>query len=222
MTSWSTWASLATAVGTLVLAAATFASIRSANRSARVSEFAARTAERALLANQRPLLVNSRFQDPQQKVEFLEGCVQVVDGGTAEFTAGESIIYMSASLRNVGTGLAVLHGWIVDVGRQTERVHPPFSDFTEQIRDIYIAPGDVGFWLGTLRDPTAEIFDAVAQAITNEEMLMLYLLYGDFEGGQRIITQFATRWGKDKWRLAVGRHFNVDRPEPRPVHGNGG
>jgi hypothetical protein len=50
-------------------------------------------------------------------------------------------------------------------------------------------------------------------------MLMFYLLYGDYEGGQRMITQLATRWGKDKWRLAAGRHFNVDRPEPRPLNG---
>jgi hypothetical protein len=69
MTDWSTWASVATAAGTLVLATATFASIRSANRSARVSEFAARTAERSRLAAQRPLLVSSRFgEDPEQNV----------------------------------------------------------------------------------------------------------------------------------------------------------
>ena len=61
MTDWSTIASLATAGGTLVLAVATFASIRSANRSARVPERSARTAERSLLAGQRPLLVNSRL-----------------------------------------------------------------------------------------------------------------------------------------------------------------
>ena len=54
MTDWATVASLATAGGTLVLAVATFASIRSANRSARIAERAARTAERSLLAGQRP------------------------------------------------------------------------------------------------------------------------------------------------------------------------
>ena len=42
-----------TTVGTLVLAGATFVSIRSSNRSARI-------AERALLAGQRPLLVVAR------------------------------------------------------------------------------------------------------------------------------------------------------------------
>jgi hypothetical protein len=216
---WSTWASLATAVGTLVLAAATFASIRSANRSARVSEFAARTAERALMANQRPLLVNSRFQDPPQKIEFYLGAKQVVDGGGADLDVQQDVIYMSASLRNVGSGLAVLHGWYVTHGRQAERVHPPLEDFTSHVRDIYIAPGDIGFWLAVLRDPGAEHFAVMSEAINNREDLGLYLLYGDFDGGQRVITQFTMRFGGEKWRISAGRHFNVDRPDPRPMNG---
>jgi hypothetical protein len=72
MAVWETIASLATAGGTLVLAVATFASVRSSNQSARTAERAARTAERSLLASQKPLLVNSRAQDPEQKIEFSE------------------------------------------------------------------------------------------------------------------------------------------------------
>jgi hypothetical protein len=53
MANWVTISALATAAGTLVLAVATFASVRSANRAARV-------AERALFAGLRPLLVPSR------------------------------------------------------------------------------------------------------------------------------------------------------------------
>lgn len=215
MTDASTAASLATAAGTLVLAAATFASIRSANRSARVSEFAARTAERSLLAAQRPLLVNSRFQDLPQKVQFYEGKLLDVDGGGVTLEVGDDVVYMAASVRNVGTGLAVLLGWTVSVGRQPEAVHPPLEDFTEQIRDIYIAPGDVGLWQGALRDPQAEMYRSVVAAITESEFLMLYLLYGDFEGGQRVITLFSVRKANDKWGLSAGRHFNVDLPDPR-------
>ena len=48
MADWVTISSLATAGGTLVLALATFGSVRSANRSARV-------AEESLLASVRPL-----------------------------------------------------------------------------------------------------------------------------------------------------------------------
>ena len=47
VTDWSTIASVATAGGTLVLAVATFASIRSANRSARISERSTRISERS-------------------------------------------------------------------------------------------------------------------------------------------------------------------------------
>jgi hypothetical protein len=63
MTDWATISSLATAGGTLVLAVATFGSVRSANR-------AARAAEESLLDGLRPLLVNSRIQDPPEKISF--------------------------------------------------------------------------------------------------------------------------------------------------------
>jgi hypothetical protein len=62
---WVVTSSLATAGGTLVLAVATFASVRSANK-------AARTAERALLAGTRPLLISSRMQDPPETVLFVD------------------------------------------------------------------------------------------------------------------------------------------------------
>ena len=57
MADWVTISSLATAGGTLVLAIATFSSVKSANRSARV-------AERALLAGMRPVLMPSRAGRP--------------------------------------------------------------------------------------------------------------------------------------------------------------
>ena len=53
MADWVTISSLATAGGTLVLAVATFSSVRSANR-------AARTAERSLMVGLRPVLIPSR------------------------------------------------------------------------------------------------------------------------------------------------------------------
>ncbi len=187
-----------------------------------MSEYAARTAERSLLGAQRPLLLNSRFQDPQQKIDFYEGTTQVVDGGGADIDIREDVIYMSASSRNVGTGLAVLHGWFVAPGRQIERLQPPLEDFTAHVRDIYIASGDIGFWLAALRDSQAEHFAVMSGAITNRQDLTLYLLYGDFEGGQRVITQFAIRPGDEKWRIEAGRHFNVDRSDPRHLDGSAG
>jgi hypothetical protein len=212
---WSTIASLATAGGTLVLALATFASIRSANRSARISEFAARTAERSLLAGQRPLLMNSRLQDPQQKIQYPEGIKLTVDGGMAALEVTDSVVYLAVSVRNVGAGVAVLHGWHVLVGRQTERSHPPLEEFTAQNLDIYVAPGDNGLWLSALRDPTADTFQAVTNAVKAGDPLVINLLYGDFEGGQRVITQISLRQASERWLAQATRHFNVDRPDPR-------
>jgi hypothetical protein len=41
------------------------------------------------------------------------------------------------------------------------------------------------------------------------------ILYGDFEGGQRVITRFMLAPREDRWYAGVGRHWNVDRPDPR-------
>ena len=76
MADWVTISSLATAGGTLVLAAATFASVRSANRSARV-------AERALQVGLRPLLTPSKLEDPLIKVLWVDGHHARIEGGRA-------------------------------------------------------------------------------------------------------------------------------------------
>jgi hypothetical protein len=212
---WETIASLATAFGTLVLAVATFASIRSANKSARTAEQAARTAERSLLASQRPLLVNSRQQDPPQKIEFTEGRWLDVPGGHAAIEVADQAIYIALSVRNVGTGLAVMHGWHVTDERPTERVHPPLEDFTDQIRDVFIAPGDTGLWMGGIRDQDSLAYKIIASAASAGKPLMFSLLYGDFEGGQRVITQFMMRNISHRWVLSVAMHFNIDQPDPR-------
>jgi len=167
------------------------------------------------MAAERPLLVSSRFQDPQQKIQFLEGKFLIVDGGTATLEVADGVVYMVISVRNVGTGLAVMHGWHVEVTGQPQQTHPPLEDFTTQTRDIYVASGDVGFWQGALRDPAIAQFQAVAAAVEAGDPMMLSILYGDWEGGQRVISLFALRRAKDRWLTTTGRHFNVDRPDPR-------
>jgi hypothetical protein len=215
MRDWATIASLATAGGTLVLAVATFVSVRQGNRATRISERAARVAEQSLLAGRRPLLMNSRLQDPKQRVEFRGGDYFDVLGGRAVINATDSVVYLAISIRNVGTGVAVLHGWYLCVGPQFERVHPPLEDFTAQNLDIYVAPGDTGFWEGAFRDPDADDFKAVTSAISAGDTLVVDLLYGDYEGGQRVISQFNLIHQDDAWIASVVRHFNVDRPDPR-------
>src|SRR5207248_11633396 len=104
MADWVTISSLATAGGTLVLAVATFSSVRSANRSARV-------AERSLLAGIRPVLMPSQLEDDAVKVGFADNRWLYVPGGggAAEVTPGA--VYVGMSLLNVGHGIGVLHGW---------------------------------------------------------------------------------------------------------------
>jgi hypothetical protein len=101
---WTSVASLATAAGTLVLAVATFASVRSANR-------AARAAERSLQAGLRPLLAPSRPDDGDQEVHFAGGQHVIVPGGRAIVAEETGAILLAVSLRNAGSGLAVLHDW---------------------------------------------------------------------------------------------------------------
>ncbi|MEO6858458.1 MAG: hypothetical protein ABI323_07720 [Solirubrobacteraceae bacterium] len=64
MSDWATISSLATGAGTLVLAVATFGSVRSANRAARVSELALQEQRQATEEQRRPLIVQSRLDDP--------------------------------------------------------------------------------------------------------------------------------------------------------------
>ncbi len=47
------------------------------------------------------------------------------------------------------------------------------------------------------------------------QRMSIDVLYGDFEGGQRAISRFLLTPREDKWYASVGRHWNVDRPQPR-------
>jgi len=213
MADWSTIASFATAGGTLVLAAATFSAVRSSNQSARV-------AERSLLAGLRPVLVPSRREDPTEKVLFADLKWLHVAGGQATLdVADDGVIAMTMGIRNVGTGLAVLRAWRVQPGfvRSADSSDPPPLDsFRRQTRDIYVPAGDSSFWQGAIREPDDPDRDVILAAITNREGLTIELLYGDGEGGQRVVSRFAILpAGDDAWLVSVSRHWNLDRDDPR-------
>ena len=104
MADWVTISSLATAGGTLVLAVATFSSVKSANRSARVAEL-------SLMAGLRPVLITSRDEDPVEQVRFGDGQVLTVHGHGAAIEVANDRLYMAIALRNGGSGLSVIHGW---------------------------------------------------------------------------------------------------------------
>jgi hypothetical protein len=41
------------------------------------------------------------------------------------------------------------------------------------------------------------------------------LLYGDYEGGQRVISRFGVIPGKSGWTISIVRHWQLDRQNPR-------
>ena len=208
-TDWVTISALATAAGTLVLALATFASVRSANRAARV-------AERSLLVGLRPLLVPSRLDDPPQKIAFSEGSYLVAQGGAAVAEADDEAVRLAAALRNVGSGIAVLHGWHFYPERVTRGEHPPQEEFTRLTRDIFIAPGEIGFWQGAFRDSSTPAFAEARAAVEAHGDWTAEVLYGDAEGGQLMISRYAMmpREGGG-WLAQAGRHWYLDRDDPR-------
>ena len=210
MADWTTISSLATAGGTLVLAAATFASVRSAHR-------AARATERALLAGIRPVLVPSRMEDPPEKVGFVDDHWLKVGGGRAVAEATGEAIYLAIALRNVGNGLAVLDRWDFYSERATgDFPHRDPGEFRRLTRDIYVPAGQLGFWQGAFRDVSNPMFAAARDAISRRESVTVDLLYGDHEGGQRTITRFALLPHSDGgWLAIASRHWNLDRADPR-------
>ena len=210
MTDWQTVSSLATAGGTLVLAAATFTAVRSSNRSARL-------AERALLAGMRPVLVSSLRGDPDQKLMWLGGRMTLLSGGRAIAEQDDGVIYLAIGVRNAGTGLAVLHGWYVTPGWVgADDPHADLDDFTRQIIDLYTPSGGVGYWEAALRDPDATVHQELRRVLDERRQFVIDLLYGDQDGGQRTVSRFVlTPAGDGGWYSQVARHWNIDRDDPR-------
>jgi hypothetical protein len=209
---WATISSLATALGTLVLAVATFSAVRSSNRSARI-------AEAALQEQRRPLLAPSRLEDPKQKIMFLEGNWVSASGGRAAVEHIDGSVYLVISLRNVGSGIAVCQGWAVRLGSGSSRnfpTHAPLEEFRLQSRDLYVPAGDIGMWQGALRNPDDPVRAGVVDAIETGQQIAVELLYSDQVGRQRTISRFGLVPANDTWLSALNRHWYLDWEGPRP------
>jgi len=207
---WVATATVATAVATLVLAIATFMSVRSANRTARA-------AEQSLAAQLWPLLAPARPEDREQKVVFRDQYKLVVPGGQGLADATADAVYFAIPVRNVGPGLAVLDRWaFTPYYRAGEDEHGDVTAFRRLTIDLYIAPGEVGYWLGTIRDSADPAFAAATDVITEHREMTIDLLYSDHFGRQRTISRFVMMPVPDgRWRVTVSRHFSVDGPAPR-------
>ena len=212
MTDWAAWG---TSVGTLVLAGATFAAVRSSNRSARI-------AERSLLAGLRPVLTTPRRGDPAVEVQFTDGRVFETGWGDALLRCENGVIYLALQLRNGGAGVAHLVGYRLEPepaqrvtldprGLARHRRGDPAPDptqFTEQQRDLYIAAGELGYWQAALRDTTTDLYTSMSEAITSRGRVTVDLLYGDIEDGQPTVTRFVLLPSeRDKWRSDVTHHW---------------
>jgi hypothetical protein len=211
-TDWATISSFVTGAGTLVLAVATFGSVRSSNRSARI-------AEAALQEQRRPVLAPSRLDDPVQKVMFVERRWFSVAGGSAAVEQVDGVVYLAMSLRNVGSGIGVCQGWAVRPMLGSSRnmpTHVAEEEFRRQSVDLYIPAGDIGRWQGALRNPDDPMRAAIAEAIDARQPLAVELLYSDQVGGQRTITRFGVVPAADTWLANVIRHWYLDWSGPRP------
>jgi hypothetical protein len=210
MADWSTIASFATAAGTLVLALATFSAVRSSNRSARI-------AEDTLLTGMRPLLVPSLSDDPVQKVLWHDRHTARLGGGRALLEEVDGVIYLALGLRNLGTGIALLHGWQPMPGDAFEdRPHVEPDDFRRLTIDLYISAGGTGYWEAAMREPDDPSRESVLSVLNEREPFTIDVLYGDQQGRQRTISRYTIMpTGDDGWYGQVGRHWNVDRPDPR-------
>lgn len=207
MADWVVISSVASAGGTLSLAATTYLSIRSANRAARVAEL-------SLLVGLRPLLIQSSPGDPTLHAPFVDRVILQVppEGAAVEVVDGR--VYLAVSLRNVGPGIAVLHGgYVHEMVLAAAQEHAHVDEFRRLTRDIYIPPGKTGFWQIAFRDDDErreEILAAVEGGRFGVDVL-----YGDYEGGQRVISRFGVVREDDKWTLAPVRHWQIDRADPR-------
>jgi hypothetical protein len=216
------WAGWGTSIGTLVLAGATFGAIRSSNRAARSAERSARIAERSLLATLRPLLVVARPEDPGHHIQFADGRLLAISPQEALFRAEAEVIYLALPLRNAGTGIAHLLSYRLEPATQ-DRVRvdplgparhrrddpaPDLTTFLSQQRDLYIAPGQTGFWQAALRDPDSSLFKQTEQAYRGRGRLTVDLQYGDLEDGQPTVTRFVLLPDQDDtWRGDTTHHW---------------
>lgn len=127
------------------------------------------------------------------------------------------VIYLAMGLRNVGSGIGVLHGWYPILDRVFEPdPHVPSDEFRRLSIDLYIAAGGTGYWEAAVREPDNTARAGLLAALDERQPVRIDLLYGDQQGGQRTISRFTLMpAGDDGWFSQVARHWNLDRPDPR-------
>jgi len=79
----------------------------------------------------------------------------VLRDGLAAVQEQSENLYLAIPLRNVASGLAVLHGWVPMAGGGPD-AHTPAAAaralFGCKTRDLYVPAGDVSFWQAAIRE----------------------------------------------------------------------
>ena len=82
--------------------------------------------------------------------------------------------------------------------------------------DLYIPAGGTGYWEAAVREPDDPLRPGFMRALTERHPVMIDILYGDQQGRQRTISRYTVLPATDDgWYAQAGRHWNVDRPDPR-------
>jgi hypothetical protein len=141
----------------------------------------------------------------------------MVNGGQGLVEEVDDVIYLAATVRNAGAGIAVLHSWYPYLGNFVATDGPaPLDQFRRLTRDIYIPARDYGFWQGAIRDADDPHRELLSKAVAARDRIFIDLLYGDHEGGQRTISRLVlTPFDSGAWVTSVGRYWHIDGPEPR-------
>jgi hypothetical protein len=140
-----------------------------------------------------------------------------LDGGRAIVEELNGVIYLAIALRNVGRGIALLHGWHPNPDRAfSNEPHADLADFRRLSIDLYIAAGGSGYWEGAVRDEDDPVRPGLLNALRERRVFTIDVLYGDQQGWQRTVSRFAVvPTGDDGWFGQVARHWNIDQPDPR-------
>jgi hypothetical protein len=171
----------------------------------------------------------SRLEDTAQKIQWGDDHRARIEGGRSSVEITDGNIYLAMSVRNAGTGIAVLHAWHVepDVPRapaqgpdldrfrtEARELRTDLDQFRPHIRDLYIPAGEVGFWQAAIRDQNDAAYAKLVEVIQRRELFTIDVLYGDHESGRRTISRFAITPGSESvWLCAVVRHWSLDHPE---------
>jgi hypothetical protein len=100
-----------------------------------------------------PLLMPSRLTDSEQKIIWGDEHWARLPGSGAVAQVVDSNLYLANSLRNSGSGVAVIHGWYLVLQEPTRNhAHAGPDEFRPRLRNLYVPGDDVGFWQAAIRD----------------------------------------------------------------------